>query len=96
MGIFSSVGNFFKKAAGKVLETVGEKIPGPLGDKLVEAGWDLQYGKTGLSEASSFQETFDVTAECLKIAMQSWTGQPLPFIKLSKFPEKELTIAILK
>lgn len=62
MGLFSML----KSIAGKALEVVGEKIPGPIGDKLQDIGWDLQYGKTGLSASSSLQETFDAAAECLK------------------------------
>ena len=45
MGLFSML----KSIAGKALEVVGEKIPGPIGDKLQDIGWDLQYGKTGFT-----------------------------------------------
>ena len=64
--LFKAIKSGAKRLAGKALEVVGEKIPGPIGDKLQDIGWDLQYGKTGLSASSSLQETFDAAAECLK------------------------------
>lgn len=93
--LFKAIKSGAKRLAGKALEVVGEKIPGPIGDKLQDIGWDLQYGKTGLSASSSLQETFDAAAECLKNCNAAMDKAAPLIHEIVEIAKNVLTIAIL-
>lgn len=54
--LFKAIKSGAKRLAGKALEVVGEKIPGPIGDKLQDIGWDLQYGKLAFRHRQAFRK----------------------------------------
>lgn len=83
MGLWSficSVGSSIKSAAGRVVEAVGSVIPGRLGDKIEEIGWNMQYPSSHYdSGTATVSETVDITAECKK-ACEEATDQAEPVI----------------
>lgn len=67
MGFFSRIKRGFSKSIGKVLEGVGNILPGRVGDAIWGKGIDLQYPTTHYDGASATaDDTVDLAAECKK------------------------------
>lgn len=78
---FRNIVRAAKKAVGKVVEFAGDHLPGRMGDKLSEIGFNMQYPTTAYdSSTATSTETVDFAKECKK-ASDSAIEQASPIIE---------------